>query len=137
MTGTEYETRLSKQVTVVQYASDTYLSIPTASYLLSKEEQPLDVALTIAGDVKEQYATCDSDWITVGKLSESNLALEVAENTTAEVRTATVTVTVVPVLGEPIVKSFTVTQSPTINILDVYADTFEVSVEGETLAFAY
>ena len=130
-TDAENGVRVSKSIVVTQIPFDLYLEIPEEAYALTKEEQSLEVAYTKAGSISDFFVETSESWIEFDSEDGSNLTFKVAENTTAEVRTATVTATVVPVKGEPITDTFTVTQAPTVNILDIFQDYIAVLAEGE------
>ncbi len=130
-TDAENGERVTKDIVVKQIPFDLYLDIPEDAYALNKYEQTLDVAYTKAGSISDFFVEVSEDWITFESEDGKNLTFKVAENTTAEVRTATVTATVVPVKGEPITDTFTVTQAPTVNILDIFQDYIAVLAEGE------
>ena len=132
-TGGENNAREEQVVSVVQLSRDTYLEIPIAAYALSKLEQVLNVGYFAAGDFKDMQVNCSEDWITFDSAysDETTLAFDVAENTTAEPRTATVTVTLDLVAGEPLTDTFIVSQAPTINILDVYVKEINASAWGQ------
>ncbi len=130
-TDAENGERVTKDIVVKQIPFDLYLDIPEDAYALNKYEQTLDVAYTKAGSISDFFVEVSEDWITFDSEDGKNLTFKVAENTTAEVRKATVTATVVPVKGEPITDTFTVTQAPTVNILDIFQDYIAVLAEGE------
>ena len=138
-TGPENEVRAEQIVKVLQLERDTYLEIPESAYALTKEQQTLSVGYYAAGDFKDMQVNCSEEWITYDSSSsdETNLVFKVNENTTAKSRTATVTVTLDLVQGEPITKSFIVSQAPTVNILDVYVDKIEASAYGQVDTLAY
>lgn len=138
-TGPENEVRAEQIVTVLQLERDTYLEIPESAYALTKEQQQLSVGYYAAGDFKDMQVNCSEEWISYDASSsnETSLVFNVNENTTAKSRTATVTVTLDLVQGEPITKSFIVSQAPTVNILDVYVDKIEASAYGQTDVLAY
>ena len=133
-TGSENNEREEQVVTVIQLERDTYINIPMAAYALTKAEQVLNVGYYAAGDFKDLQVNCSESWIVYDAANSdmTNFVFNVAENTTAEPRTATVTVTIEQVVGEPLTDSFIVTQAPTINILDVYVQAIEASPWGQT-----
>ncbi len=138
-TGPENEVRSEQIVKVRQLMRDTYLEIPESAYALTKVEQKLTVGYFAAGDFKDMQVNCSEDWISYDSSNsdETNFVFNVNENTTAKSRTATVTVTLDLVKGEPITKSFIVSQAPTINILDVYVDKINASAYGQVDTLAY
>ncbi|MBR5035421.1 MAG: hypothetical protein IKX71_08955 [Bacteroidales bacterium] len=138
-TGGENNEREEQIVKVTQLERSTYIYVPEDAYALTKEEQTLRVGYYAAGDFKDMQVNTSADWITYHRRysDDEHLGFSVEENTTAEPRTATVTVTLELVTGEPISDTFIVTQSPTINILDVYVDEYEASPNGEIIVFPF
>lgn len=132
-TGEENETRVEKRVQVIQLATDTYLEIPMDNFVLSKDQQTFHVAMFAAGDITNADYDYNADWLTVYEFDiESNLlGVKVQENTTAEPRTAIVTVTIERAGGEPCTESFTVTQAGTYNVLDGLSDRVVADAAGE------
>lgn len=136
-TGPENNEREEQVVTVIQLARDTYIEIPIAAYAVTKEEQTLEVGYYAAGDFTDMQVNCSEDWIKYTGGDATALEFDIEENTTAEPRTAIVTVTLQLKAGEPISDTFIVTQAPTINILDVYVDYYEASPKGEVVVFPF
>ncbi len=142
-TGPENNEREEQVVHVIQLERSTYIEIPISAYAVTKEahtgRNSLIVGYYAAGDFKDMRVDCSEDWIDYShsRSDEEHLVFDIEENTTAEPRTATVTVTLDLVAGEPISDTFTVTQAPTINILDVYVDAYEASPWGETIVFPF
>ena len=136
-TGPENNEREEQVVNVIQLARDTYIEIPIAAYAVTKDQQTLAVYYFAAGDFTDMQVNCSEDWIQYTGGDENVLNFAIAENTTAEPRTAVVTVTLQLKAGEPISDSFIVTQAPTINILDVYVDNYEASPWGEVVVFPF
>ena len=138
-TGPENNEREEQVVHVIQLERSTYIEIPINAYAVSKEQQTLSVGYFAAGDFKDMIVDCSEPWIIYDSSNSdrTNLAFTIAENTTSEPRTATVTVTLDLFVGEPISDTFTVTQAPTVNILDVYVDFYEASPKGELIVFPF
>ncbi|MBQ6081464.1 MAG: BACON domain-containing protein [Bacteroidales bacterium] len=136
-TGPENNEREEQVVNVIQLARDTYIEIPIAAYAVTKEEQTLEVGYFAAGDFTDMQVNCSEDWIKYTGGDATTLEFDIEENTTAEPRTAIVTVTLQLKAGEPISDTFIVTQAPTINILDVYVDYYEASPKGEVVVFPF
>ena len=138
-TGPENNEREEQVVHVIQLERDTYIDRPISAYALTKDQQVLRVGYFAAGDFKDMQVNCSEEWITFRRRysDDEHLGFEVEENTTAEPRTATVTVTIDQVVGEPLTDTFTVTQAPTVNILDVYVDFYEASPKGELIVFPF
>lgn len=136
-TGPENNEREEQVVNVIQLARDTYIEIPIAAYAVTKEQQELAVGYFAAGDFTDMQVNCSEDWIQYTGGDDKTLNFAIAENTTAEPRTAVVTVTLQLKAGEPISDTFIVTQAPTINILDVYVDYYEASPKGEVVVFPF
>ncbi len=136
-TGIENSQRESATVVVTQRPEQFYFDVPTRAYALSKEAQPHVIAYTTSGNEKEMAASVSADWMTVKSVKDGEATLFVKENDTAEVRTGTVTITCTPVFGDPISITATVTQSPTINILDVFVDVIDVMARGDEVALPY
>ena len=131
-TGAENETRIEKYVKVIQLARDTYLEVPQDAFFLPKDQNDdFEVACIIAGDVKDVVVDCSESWIKHVDGAPNYLKFEVEENTTAQPRTATVTVTIDKVAGEPVTDTFTVTQAGTYNVLELLEDYIIVAAEGE------
>ncbi len=136
-TGPENNEREEQVVNVIQLARDTYIEIPIAAYAVTKEQQTLAVGYYAAGDFTDMQVNCSEDWIQYTGGDDKTLNFAIAENTTAEPRTAVVTVTLQLKAGEPISDTFIVTQAPTINILDVYVDYYEASPWGEEVVLPF
>ena len=136
-TGPENNEREEQVVNVIQLARDTYIEIPIAAYAVTKEQQTLAVGYYAAGDFTDMQVNCSEDWIQYTGGDDKTLNFAIAENTTAEPRTAVVTVTLQLKAGEPISDTFIVTQAPTINILDVYVDFYEASPWGEEVVLPF
>ena len=136
-TGPENNEREEQVVNVIQLARDTYIEIPIAAYAVTKEEQTLEVGYFAAGDFTDMQVNCSEDWIKYTGGDATTLEFDIEENTTAEPRTAIVTVTLQLKAGEPISDTFIVTQAPTINILDVYVDYYEASPWGEEVVLPF
>ena len=136
-TGPENNEREEQVVHVIQLERDTYIEIPIAAYAVGKENQELSVGYFAAGDFKDMQVNCSEDWIQYDGGDDVSLIFNIDENTTAEPRTAIVTVTLDLVAGEPLTDSFIVTQAPTINILDVYVDSYEASPWGEEIVLPF
>lgn len=136
-TGPENNEREEQVVNVIQLARDTYIEIPISAYAVTKEQQTLEVGYYAAGDFKDMQVNCSESWIKYTGGDDETFEFAIEENTTAEPRTAVVTVTLDLVVGEPITDTFIVTQAPTINILDVYVDFYEASPWGEEVVLPF
>ena len=138
-TGPENNAREEQVVKVTQLERSTYIYVPEEAYAITKDQPNLTVGYFAAGDFKDMQVNCSEPWIRYSnRLSnDEHLGFAIEENTTAEPRTAVVTVTLDLVVGEPISDTFIVTQAPTINILDVYVDEYEASPNGEVIIFPF
>ena len=138
-TGPENNEREEQVVHVIQLERDTYIEVPIEAYAITKAEQTLEVGYYAAGDFKGMQVNVSEKWLTYdeGASDDVTLVFNAEENTTAEPRTAVVTVTLDQFVGEPLTDSFIVTQAPTINILDVYVDSYEASPWGEEIVLPF
>ncbi|MBQ1168241.1 MAG: BACON domain-containing protein, partial [Bacteroidales bacterium] len=136
-TGAENSQRESATITVTQRPEQFYFEVPVRSFLFDKWGGPAKVTFVTSGNEESVVASSNVDWLRVGDMEDGFVNVAVQENKTAEVRTGVVTITCTPVFGDPIAIPVTFTQSPTVNILDVFVDVIDVMARGDEVALPY
>lgn len=136
-TGAENSQRESATITVTQRPEQFYFEVPVRSFLFDKWGGPAKVTFVTSGNEESVVASSNVDWLRVGDMEDGFVNVAVQENKTAEVRTGIVTITCTPVFGDPIAIPVTFTQSPTVNILDVFVDKLDASAKGDEFALPY
>ncbi len=124
---------ISQKVAVTQTIDAYYLEVPVTEYLLNKDAADINVKYLLKGQDCTVEVTPNVTWITAGTPGNGAVTLSVTENTTGLKREGTVSFHTVGQAGNPIVRTVTIHQSATENVLDVLVRDINVHPMGETV----
>ena len=130
-TESEGGKREVRTVTITQGISKHYLEIPITEYLIPKDSALFEVKYLLSGYNCTIETTSNATWVTP-TVYDGFIEIVVTENTGKEERTAILSVNTVGQSDAPTIRTVTIKQAATNNILELSVSEITLNSMGET-----